>query len=90
MYNVHNCSGNIALLTCCPAVGYFPEQAAAAFPDNVGSASINYTIDWDDYHKTAFLEWLDGTTPVNSEGNLTEVPTLMGGNFQAGLLLYLI
>jgi len=31
----------------------------------------------------AWLAWLDATTLPNSEGRLTKIPTLFGGNFQA-------
>ena len=32
----------------------------------------------------AFLDYLDATVPEHSEGNLTAVPALVGGNFQSG------
>ena len=60
-------------------IGYFPEIAAV---DNTVDATITY----DDLHVTAFLDWIKGTTPANSEvqGNgLTGAPTVFGGNFQA-------
>lgn len=56
--------------------GYFPEQAA------VGS-TIDDNIAYDQYHVNAFLDWLDVITPAYSEGNLTKVPSIYGGNFQA-------
>ena len=44
------------------------------------------TIAYDQLHVNAWLDWLDATTPVNTtvfNGQLTQVPTLFGGNFQA-------
>ena len=41
---------------------------------------------YDQLHVNAFLEYLDATVPANSEGNLTAVPALFGGNFQSGAL----
>jgi arylsulfatase A-like enzyme len=39
---------------------------------------------YDQYHVDAFLNWLDGNVPDNSEGSLNGVvPTLFGGNFQS-------
>lgn len=58
--------------------GYFPEIAAT--PNNV-----NGTIKYDSLHVQAWLDWIDGITPVNSTyGSLTtgQMPALMGGNFQ--------
>lgn len=57
--------------------GYFPEIASV--PNNVDSI-----IAYDQLHVDAFLNWLDGKSPSNAEGNLTGVPTLFGGNFQSG------
>jgi hypothetical protein len=57
-------------------VGYFPEIAAV---DNTVNATINY----DQLHVNAWLAWLDAMTLPNSEGRLTAVPRLFGGNFQA-------
>lgn len=56
--------------------GYFPEIAAVA-------NTVNATIAYDQLHVNAFLDWLDATVPPNSEGNLTAVPAVFGGNFQA-------
>ncbi len=56
-------------------LGYFPEQAAFG-------GSVSDTIAFDQYHVNAFLDWLDATSPEYSEGALTEIPTLFGGNFQ--------
>ena len=60
-------------------VGYFPEIAAVA-------NTVDATITYDELHVTAFLDWIKGTTPANSEvqgKGLTGPPTLFGGNFQA-------
>lgn len=59
--------------------GYFPEIAAVA-------NTVNATIAYDSLHVAAWLDWIDGITPVNSTyGSLTsgQMPSLMGGNFQA-------
>jgi hypothetical protein len=58
--------------------GYFPEMAA----DSVGS-TVAATIAYDQLRAQAFLDYLDGIVPANSEGKLTTVPTVFGGNFQA-------
>ena len=58
------------------SVGYFPEMAA--YPN-----TINDTIAYDTLHVNAFLDWLNVTTPENSEGRLSRIPTYFGGNFQA-------
>ena len=60
-------------------VGYFPEIAAV-------NVTVTDTITYDQLHVNAWLDWLDGTTPVNSTvygKGLTKVPTLFGGNFQS-------
>ena len=60
-------------------VGYFPEIAAVP-------TTVNDTIAYDKLHVEAWLDWLDATTPMNTtvfNGELTTVPTLFGGNFQA-------
>ena len=60
-------------------VGYFPEIASAA-------NTVDATITYDELHVTAFLDWIKGTTPPNSEvqgKGLTGPPTLFGGNFQS-------
>lgn len=60
------------------SVGYFPEIAAVP-------VEVNATITYDQLHVNAFLDWIEGTTPPNSEvqDKLTGTPTLFGGNFQA-------
>jgi hypothetical protein len=58
--------------------GYFPEIAAVP-------VTVNATIAYDQLHVNAFLDWLDAKVPVNSTGSLKGVPTLFGGNFQAGM-----
>ncbi|GAB7351219.1 hypothetical protein MBLNU459_g1655t1 [Dothideomycetes sp. NU459] len=58
------------------SVGYFPEIAAVA-------NNVNAIIAYDQLHVNAFLDWLDATTPANSEGNLTAVPSVFAGNFQS-------
>ena len=60
------------------SVGYFPEIAAVA-------VEVNETIAYDQLHVDAFLDWISGTTPPNSQiqDKLTGTPTLFGGNFQA-------
>ena len=58
--------------------GYFPEINAIA-------NNVNATIGYDSLHVQAWLDWIDGITPVNSTyGSLTagQMPALMGGNFQ--------
>ena len=59
------------------SVGYFPEIASQA-------NTVDATIAYDQLHVDAFLAWLDATTPDNSQGSLTTIPTLFGGNFQSG------
>lgn len=57
-------------------VGYFPEIASVA-------NTVNATISYDELHLQAWLDWLDGKTPDHSEGYLSSIPTLMGGNLQS-------
>lgn len=60
-------------------VGYFPEIAAV-------NTTLSEIIPYDQLHVNAWLDWINATTPVNTtifNGNLTEVPTLFGGNFQS-------
>lgn len=60
-------------------VGYFPEIAAV-------QNTVDATIAYDQLHVDAFLDWISGKTPVNSEiqgKGLTGPPALFGGNFQA-------
>ena len=60
------------------SVGYFPEIAA------YNSSNVSSIIEYDTFHVNAWLAWLDGKTPAFSEGALYgQVPSLMGGNFQA-------
>ncbi|KAK5701183.1 hypothetical protein LTR17_022800 [Elasticomyces elasticus] len=61
------------------SVGYFPEIAAVA-------NTVEATIAYDQLHVNAWLDWLDAKTPVNStifNSQLTQVPSVFGGNFQA-------
>ena len=60
------------------SVGYFPEIAAVA-------TEVDPTIAYDQMHVNAFLDWIEGGTPANSEvqDKLKGTPTLFGGNFQA-------
>jgi hypothetical protein len=60
--------------------GYFPEIAAVA-------NNVTAIIAYDQLHVNAWLDWIDGITPVNATtafggAKLTSMPTLMGGNFQ--------
>ena len=60
--------------------GYFPEQAAT--PN-----TINATIAYDQLHVNAWLDWIDGITPVNASitsggAKITGMPAIFGGNFQ--------
>lgn len=60
-------------------VGYFPEIAAV-------NNTVEATIAYDQLHVDAFLQWIEGQTPNNSEvqgKGLTSTPALFGGNFQA-------
>ena len=60
-------------------VGYFPEISSTA-------NNVNATIAYDQLHVDAFLQWIDGKTPANSEvqaPGLKKTPVLFGGNFQA-------
>jgi hypothetical protein len=61
------------------SVGYLPE--VQSFDTTNVAQIIGYNI----YHVDAFLDWIAGTTPANSEiqNALTGTPTLFGGNFQA-------
>lgn len=61
--------------------GYFPEITAVP---NTTPAVIEY----DKMHVDAFLSWIDGKSPANAEGSLKGVPTLFGGNFQCGELMF--
>ncbi|CAF9938854.1 MAG: hypothetical protein ALECFALPRED_007905 [Alectoria fallacina] len=57
--------------------GYFPE--IESIPGN----NIPAVMAYDQLHVNAFLNYLDAKVPANSEGNLTAVPALFGGNFQS-------
>ncbi|KAF7512799.1 hypothetical protein GJ744_000366 [Endocarpon pusillum] len=56
-------------------VGYFPEITGV--PNTVDAV-----IGYDQLHVDAWLAWLDARTPEHSEGKLTAIPSLFGGNFQ--------
>ncbi|KAK5757682.1 hypothetical protein LTS12_012141 [Elasticomyces elasticus] len=61
------------------SVGYFPEIAAVA-------NTVEATIAYDQLHVDAWLDWLDAKTPANStifNSQLTQMPSVFGGNFQA-------
>jgi hypothetical protein len=60
------------------SVGYFPEIASIP-------TQVNATIAYDQLHVNAFLDWIEGKTPTNSEVQdpLKGTPSLFGGNFQA-------
>lgn len=56
---------------------YFPEIAA-------NPTQIDPTIKYDGLHVDAFLDWIKGVDPANSEGTLGgKTPNLFGGNFQS-------
>lgn len=60
-------------------VGYFPEITSTA-------NNVDATIAYDQLHVDAFLQWIDGKTPANSEiqaPGFKKTPALFGGNFQA-------
>jgi predicted AlkP superfamily pyrophosphatase or phosphodiesterase len=61
------------------SVGYFPEI------QSFDTTNVTQIIEYDTYHVNAFLDWIAGTTPPNSEVQdaLKGTPTLFGGNFQA-------
>ncbi|MCJ1249977.1 hypothetical protein MMC30_007203 [Trapelia coarctata] len=57
--------------------GYFPEIASLP-------TQIDPTIEYDKLHVAAFLDWIKGVDPANSEGTLGgKTPNLFGGNFQS-------
>ena len=59
------------------SLGYFPEIQAIP-------TLVNTTIQYDMLHVEAFLHWINGTDPANSEGTLSgKTPNLFGGNFQS-------
>ncbi|MCJ1415379.1 hypothetical protein MMC32_001711 [Xylographa parallela] len=59
------------------SLGYFPEI-------NAIPTLVNTTIQYDDLHVSAFLDWINATDPAHSEGTLDgRVPNLFGGNFQS-------
>ena len=56
---------------------YAPEIAAIP-------VEIAPTIEYDKLHVAAFLDWIKGVDPANSEGTLGgKTPNLFGGNFQS-------
>jgi hypothetical protein len=60
--------------------GYFPEIAAVA-------NNVTAVIAYDQLHVNAWLDWIDGITPVNASitsggSKISSMPTLTGGNFQ--------
>lgn len=60
--------------------GYFPEIAAVA-------NNVTAVIAYDQLHVNAWLDWIDGITPVNASitsggSKISSMPKLMGGNFQ--------
>ena len=58
--------------------GYFPEIAAVG-------PTVEDNIAYDQYHVNAWLDWIEGKDIAQAEGSLGgNVPTLFGGNFQAG------
>ncbi|KAK4139131.1 type I phosphodiesterase [Dichotomopilus funicola] len=61
------------------SVGYFPEI------QSVDTTNVTQIIGYDTLHVQAFLDWIDGKTPANTEVQeaLTGIPKLFGGNFQA-------
>lgn len=72
-YNILRGSSESAL-----TVSYFPE--IAAIPN-----TLNATIAYDELHVQAWMDFIDGTVPVNATGSFSpqQMPALMGGNFQA-------
>ncbi|KAK3937167.1 type I phosphodiesterase [Diplogelasinospora grovesii] len=61
------------------SVGYFPEI------QSLDSTNVSQIITYDTSHVNAFLAWIKGQTPANTEiqEKLTGMPALFGGNFQA-------
>lgn len=57
--------------------GYFPEIEA------IPGSNVSATIAYDLLHVNAWLAWLDGQVPANSEGALTTIPSFFAGNLQA-------
>ena len=63
--------------------GYFPEQASAVGSGDY-TANVAVAVEYDQFHVNAFLDWLDGNVPANSQGSLDgSIPDLFGGNFQS-------
>jgi hypothetical protein len=60
------------------SVGYFPEIQAI-------NNTVTATEAYDELHVQAWLDMIDGKTPVNATGKLSpaQMPALMGGNFQS-------
>lgn len=60
--------------------GYFPEISSAVDY----TANVSTCVQYDQLHVDAFLDWLDGNVPTNSEGPLEgAIPAIFGGNFQS-------
>lgn len=57
--------------------GYFPEQAS------VSSTDIQGNINYDKLRTAAFVSWIQKKNPQHTEGGVTEIPALFGGNYQA-------
>jgi hypothetical protein len=67
------------------STGYFPEiNSIVPGTDVAFTANVSTCMQYDELHVKAFLTWLDGKEPPNSEGGLDgAIPTLWGGNFQS-------
>jgi hypothetical protein len=66
------------------STGYFPEINSMVAGGAVFTANVSICMQYDELHVNAFLNWLDGKEPANSEGGLHgAIPTLWGGNFQS-------
>ncbi|KAG9653599.1 2-polyprenyl-6-methoxyphenol hydroxylase-like oxidoreductase, partial [Aureobasidium melanogenum] len=64
--------------------GYFPEINADIGDGKSYTVNVTECMRYDSLHVAAFLDWLDGNVPDNSEGSLGgTVPALFGGNFQS-------
>lgn len=66
------------------STAYFPEINSDVGDGNAYTVNVTECIKYDSLHVAAFLDWLDGNVPANSEGSLGgTVPALFGGNFQS-------
>ncbi|KAH0040624.1 hypothetical protein KCU78_g1135, partial [Aureobasidium melanogenum] len=64
--------------------GYFPEINADIGDGKSYTVNVTECMKYDSLHVAAWLDWLDGNVPDNSEGSLGgTVPALFGGNFQS-------